>query len=269
MAAREGTMTQIRNPARERLRRGELALGVGLRQARTVEIAKAMKTSGYDFLFIDLEHNTMSIDTAAQIAVASLDTGIAPIVRVPNGQYSLATRALDGGAMGIIMPHVDSAEEAAEVVRHLRYPPVGHRSITGALPQIDFTSMPLGEATRLLNEEILLVVMLETPGAIARAEEIAAVPGIDVLMIGTSDLSLEMGMPGEVGRPEIVSAYETVLAACKRHGRWGGMGGVYAEDLMARYVGMGMRFILSGNDITFLMAAARQRSAALRKTLPG
>src|SRR5271170_7415620 len=97
----------LRNVARERLQRGELSLGLGLRQARTVDIAKVLKSCDYDWLFIDLEHNTMSIDTAAQIAVAALDTGIAPLVRVAEGQYWLATRALDGGALGIVMPHVD------------------------------------------------------------------------------------------------------------------------------------------------------------------
>ena len=100
----------IRNPARERLSKGELALGIGLRQARTVDIAAAMATCGYDWLFIDLEHGTMPLDTAVQIAVAALSAGIAPLVRVPSQDYALATRALDGGALGIVMPHVDTAE---------------------------------------------------------------------------------------------------------------------------------------------------------------
>src|SRR5262249_53172621 len=109
-------MTELRNPARVRLEKGELALGVGLRQARVVEIGKVLKSCGYDWIFIDLEHNSMSIDTAAQMSVAAQDAGIAPIVRVPHRQYSMATRVLDGGALGIVMPHVDTAEEAAEVV---------------------------------------------------------------------------------------------------------------------------------------------------------
>ena len=89
-------MDNVRNPARERLERGELSLGVGVRIAKTVEIAKAMKTAGFDWLFIDLEHGALSIDTAAQIAVAALDAGIAPIARVPNGEFSMATRSFNG-----------------------------------------------------------------------------------------------------------------------------------------------------------------------------
>ena len=93
-------MPSIRNVAREKLEAGELSLGTGVRLTRSVEIAIAMKTAGFDWLFLDLEHGTMSIDAAAQIAVAALDAGIAPLVRVPNGEYSIATRVLDNGALG-------------------------------------------------------------------------------------------------------------------------------------------------------------------------
>src|SRR3954463_10159078 len=119
----------IRNPARERLERGELSLGMGLRTTRTVDIASALTTCGYDWLFIDLEHSAISLETAAQLSAAGLDAGIAPLVRVPAKQYWMATRALDSGALGIVMPHVDTAEEAREIVDHLRYPPQGHRSV--------------------------------------------------------------------------------------------------------------------------------------------
>ena len=117
-------MKEITNPARDKLVNDELSLGVGIRQARTGDVAKIMKTADMDWLFIDLEHGPMSLDSATQIAVAALDAGIAPIVRVPKGEYSMATRALDGGAMGIVMPHVDDAGEAREVVARLKYPPL-------------------------------------------------------------------------------------------------------------------------------------------------
>src|SRR5690348_102631 len=188
-----------RNPARERLAKGELSLGIGLRQARTVDIAAAMATSGYDWLFIDLERGTMPLDTAVQISVAALAAGISPLVRVPARQYSLATRALDGGALGIVMPHVDTAEEARAVVDHLKYPPAGHRSVAGPQAFFGYRPEPVGEAARTMNAETLIVVMLETPQAIANADAIAAVPGIDVLLIGTNDLAMEMGIPGQFG----------------------------------------------------------------------
>src|SRR5260370_32589497 len=102
-------MSDVHNPARERLARGELSIGLGIRLGRSVDIAKMLKASGYDGLFLDLEHSAMSLDAASQISVAAPDTGISPIVRVPATQMAMATRALDGGGLGIVMPHVDTA----------------------------------------------------------------------------------------------------------------------------------------------------------------
>src|SRR5438067_11066397 len=112
----------IRNVAREKLEQGQLALGVGIRMTRSVEIAKAMAVAGFDWLFLDMEHGVMSLEACAQISTAALDAGIAPIARVPNGEYSIATRALDNGALGIVMAHVDCAAEAREVVGRLQSP---------------------------------------------------------------------------------------------------------------------------------------------------
>src|SRR5215218_5898266 len=98
----------LRNAARERLDAGELGLGVILRQARTVDIAPIIKSCGYDWLFLDLEHNSMDLDTAVQIAVAALGAVIAPVARVPAGQLWMATRFLDGGGLGVVVPHVDT-----------------------------------------------------------------------------------------------------------------------------------------------------------------
>ena len=258
-------MKTLKNPARERLEAGEVSLGIGLRQARTVDIGKAMATCGYDWLFIDMEHNAMDIDTATQISVAAQDAGITPIVRVPGFQHFHATRALDGGALGIVVPHVDDAATARQMVENCRYPPLGKRSVTGTLPQIDFESMPMAEATRMINASTLLVIMLETPEAIDNVEEIAAVPGIDVLLIGTSDLCMELGIPGQVGDPRIGEIYARVIAACQANGIYPGLGGVYEPPLMEKYIAQGMRFVLAGSDLSLLMGAARQRATQLRE----
>jgi 4-hydroxy-2-oxoheptanedioate aldolase len=257
-------METVRNLARERLERGELSLGVGIKLARTVEVAKAMKTAGFDWLFIDLEHGSLTLDTACQIAVGALDAGLAPIVRVPNGEYSMATRALDNGALGIVIPHVDSAEEAREVVAKLKYPPDGHRSVAGGVPQFDYRSIKIGELTKSLNAATLISVMLETPRAIGNAKEIAAVPGIDVLLIGTNDLCAEMGIPGDFANERVVDAYDKTVAACRAHGKWAGMGGIYDDQLMPRYIERGVRFVLAGADMGFMLAAATKRTSFLR-----
>jgi 4-hydroxy-2-oxoheptanedioate aldolase len=254
----------ITNSARERLSRGDVALGFGVRLAKSAEIAKAAKTAGFDWLFLDLEHSALSIETAAQLAIAALDAGIAPIARVPKGEYSLATRLLDNGALGIIVPHIDTADEAREVAGRLRYPPQGHRSIFSSMPQLGYRAAKAAEMTAALNATNLITVMLETPAAIDNAEAIAAVDGIDSLMIGTNDLCIEMGIPGELAHPKVADAYTAIVAACRKHGKWPGMGGVYDEPLMQRYVDIGCRFLMAGADLAFMMGAGSKRTEFLR-----
>jgi 2-keto-3-deoxy-L-rhamnonate aldolase RhmA len=246
----------VRNVAREKLEHGNLSLGVGIRMTRSVEIAKAMAVAGFDWLFLDMEHGVMSLEACAQIATAALDAGIAPIARVPNGEYAIATRALDNGALGIVMPHVDTAAEAKAVVDRLKYPPVGHRSMGGIGPHYGLRSATSGEAAQALNAANLTIVMLETPTAI-------------VLLIGTNDLCAEMGIPGDFGNARVAEAYGTMIEAAKQHKKFPGMAGIYNEAIMPRYIEMGARFILSGQDGAFVMAAATQRTGFLRKTFPG
>ncbi|MEM1299158.1 MAG: aldolase/citrate lyase family protein [Pseudomonadota bacterium] len=260
-------MLSISNTVREKLDRGELAIGVGLRGARTVEIARAMKTAGFDWLFIDMEHNTMSLDDACNISVAAQAEGITPLVRVPGVEHHHATRALDGGAQGIVVPHVDTVEVGAQMVANTRYPPVGHRSLYGALPQAGFEPHPLPDLMAALNASTYLALMIESPEGVANADAIAALPGVDALLIGTADLTAEMGIPGQVDHPDVVAAFEIVIAACHRHGKHAGMGGVYVPDVMQRYVDMGMRLILAGSEFTFMMSGARAQASAVRALL--
>jgi 4-hydroxy-2-oxoheptanedioate aldolase len=260
-------MPTIVNPAKQRLQQGQLALGMGVRGMRGVEVARVMKTAGYDFLFIDLEHGAASVETAFQISVAALDAGIAPLIRVPNGELALGTRCLDGGGTGIVIPHVDTPEEARAMVDAFRFQPLGHRSIGGGYPQFGFAAVPAQEVVTALNDATLVVAMMETPRAIENAEKIAAVPGIDVLLMGTNDLCLEMGIPGQLEHERVVAAMDTVIAACGKHGKWPGLGGVYGKELMKRYIGRGMRFVLCGSDLSILLAAAQDQAKSARACL--
>ena len=199
-------MDIIPNHTKRRLAAGELALGMGVRNSRTVDIATVAKTCDFDWLFIDMEHSSLDVDLASQLAMASLAAGISPIVRIPGHEHYHASRLLDNGAQGIVAPHVDTVEEAKRIVSACRYPPQGKRSVAGAAPQFSFENVPLGDATRMMNEETLVIVMLETPKAIANADAIAQVEGVDVLLIGTNDLCAEMGIPGQFADAKIESA---------------------------------------------------------------
>lgn len=256
-------MLKIPNHTMRRLQSGEMAIGVGLRQARTVDIAKAMKTAGYNWLMLDLEHSTMAIDTACQIAVAAQDAGITPLVRVPGFEHHYAARVLDGGAQGIVAPHVDDAATAEEMVSHCRYPPIGTRSATALLPQIDFAAHPFEETLSAINASTLVVVMLETLRAIENADAIAAVPGVDVLLVGTNDLCMDLGRPRAFSHPDVLKCYEAVVSACKKHGKHPGMGGVYQPNLMQPYIKMGVKLLLCGTDLTLLMSGATAQATAI------
>jgi len=150
------------------------------------------------------------------------------------------------------------------MVENVKYPPVGKRSITGSLPQLDFVPTPVDEATKAINDATLLIVMLETEEAVENAEAMAALDGIDALLFGTSDLTIEMGIPGQMGHPRVVKHYETAAAACKKHGKFLGMGGIYDPAVMKDYVAMGAQLILAGNDFPFLMKAAKEQAEIVR-----
>ncbi|MGG5807772.1 HpcH/HpaI aldolase family protein [Falsiroseomonas sp. CW058] len=252
------------NPVRARLAEGGIALGLGVHHLRGSAVGMIAAASGYDWLFIDMEHGAMSVDDATRICIAALSQGVTPIVRVCKDALHEGTRCLDNGAMGVVVPHVDTAEEAAAVVRAYRFPPVGERSWGGPPFAYGLRPVAAAEAQAELNREILVVVMIETPEAVRNAEAIAATPGVDVLMFGTSDLTSTMGIPGQMGHPEVRKAYETVGAACARHGKVMGMGGVYDEKVAPDYIRLGARFVLAGSDHSLLMAACTQRAGFLR-----
>ena len=257
-------MSTVPNHALRQLRAGKLAIGLGLRQARTVDIVQIAKTSGFDFLFIDCEHSSLDLDTAAQLSAASLAVGVTPLVRVAGLEHWHASRILDNGAQGIVFPHVDTHEQAQRAAGACRFPPVGKRSMGGGLQQLGFATMALGEAARVVNEETLVVVMIESPQGVANCEEIAAVPGVDALLIGTNDLCFEMGIPGQFNDPRVGEAYRKVIAACRKHGKFPGMGGMYTPELLERHIAMGAQLVLSGSDFSLLMQAGRERASLVR-----
>jgi 4-hydroxy-2-oxoheptanedioate aldolase len=260
-------VTTIANPVRAALAAGNLSLGVGVRGLRSGEIARMMKSAGFDWLFIDLEHGPSSVETAFSISVAALDAGIVPIVRVPEGEMVLAARCLDGGALGVFVSHVDTMEDARAAVEALRFPPLGRRSAGGSYPQLGFRGGSAKDVLPALDQATLIMATLESPKAVGNAAAIAAVPGIDVLTMGLNDLSVGMGIPGQLGHEKIAAAVATVAQAARAAGKFAGFGGVYQPELIKKYIGLGMRMILCGNDVGLLMAAAQERASFVRNCM--
>ena len=247
-----------------RIRSGELTLGLGITHLRGSAVPMLAKAAGFDWLFIDAEHGAISTREISQIAIAALGLGVVPIVRICAGALDEGTRALDNGALGLVVPHIDTPEEARRLVEAFRFAPMGHRSTGGSNAAFGFRPPPAAEAQKILNAEILIVPMIETPQAVDNAEAIAAIDGIDALLIGTNDLALEMGIPGQVGHERVRVAYEKVLTACRRHNKVLGMGGVYDEEMASRYIGMGARLVLGANDHALMLNAATHRAQFLR-----
>ncbi|GAA4331283.1 aldolase/citrate lyase family protein [Pigmentiphaga soli] len=251
----------LRNVVKEKLARDEVVASMIVRLVRTVEIARIAASAGFDTLYIDVEHSSISLDAAGQICIAALGAGIAPFVRVPGLAPATIGRVLDGGALGIIAPHIRSAEDARKVVAAAKFPPYGERSANAGLPHLQYRNYPTDEANAALNDATLVAVMIETLEALDKVEEIAAVDGVDLLLVGTNDLTAEMGIPGRYDEPRVRAAFERIIAAARANGRHVGIGGLASRpDLTAEFVRMGARFVSTGTDLAFLMAGAAAKA---------
>jgi 4-hydroxy-2-oxoheptanedioate aldolase len=232
----------LRNRVREKLARGEVVASMTVRLVRGVEIARIAATAGFDTLYVDLEHSSLSLDACGQVCMAALSAGVAPFVRVP--------------ALGVIAPHVRNAAEARAVVAAAKFPPLGHRSAAGGLPHLHYRNFPASETNPALNEATMVVPMVETLEALDAVEAIVAVEGVDMLLVGTNDLTAEMGIAGQFDHPRVRDAYARVIAAARRHGKHVGIGGLASRpDLVAEFVRMGARYVSTGTDLSFLTAA--------------
>jgi len=257
-------MPLLGSDALKKIRSGALTLGLGVHQLRGAAVPLIAKASGFDWLFIDSEHGVITTHEISQICLAALSTGVAPLVRVCADALDEATRALDNGALGIVVPHVDNVQQARRLVEAFRFPPMGHRSAGGPPAQFGYRPPPQTQAQAMLNEELLVIAMIETPQAVDNADAIAAVAGIDGLLIGTNDLSNEMGITAQPGHEKVQAAYKKVAEACKRHNKVMGMGGVYDQEWASRYIGMGARLVLAASDHALLLDAGTKRTEFLR-----
>jgi len=249
----------LRNHVKEKLARGEVVASMTVRLVRGIEIARIAKTAGFDSLYVDLEHSSFSLETTSQICMAALEAGVTPLVRVPG--VADVQRILDAGALGIIAPHVQSAAEAEAYVRAAKYPPRGERSNAGALPHLQYRALPATEAYAAIDAATMVVVQFESAAAIENADAIVAVDGVDMVLIGTNDLLADWGFPGQYDHPKVREAYAKTIAACRRHGKHAAVGGFASRpDLVAEYVRMGARYVSTGTDLGFLLAACAAKA---------
>lgn len=263
-----GTPTGTNN-LKALLRNEGLGLCLSVKAFRSIEIAAIARGAGYDSLYVDLEHSSLGLETTSQICIAALGMGVTPLVRVPSADPTIIGRVLDGGSQGIIVPHVETSEQAAEIVAASRFPPRGRRSVGGPTVHSGYLPFSGSKALTDLDDAILVTAMIETRTGLDNAEAIAAVPGIDMLLIGTTDLTAELGIPGAFNHELVLQAYERTVAGARRHGKSVGIGGIKSDPaLIGQLVEIGARFVSAGNDVGLLMSAGRSQIQALRSIRP-
>jgi 2-keto-3-deoxy-L-rhamnonate aldolase RhmA len=261
-------MTQdYTNPVKAKLKAGKPVLGMSVRMVRSADVARIAKSTGHDFLFIDIQHSIFNAETIFTIAQTAIEIGIAPLVRVRSINDPDVSLFLDNCVQGIIYPDINTAAEARQAVDVCKFAPLGKRSVTGGYPMFDYAAMPLSQSVPILNEATLVGVMIETVEGLENVEEIAAVPGIDVIHVGTNDLLVNMGMAGQFDAPEIIEAQARVNRACAANGIAAGCGGNRSIERQANAVRNGAQFLTTQTDIAFLSSAARSWTDGLHSAL--
>lgn len=248
-------------PMRRRLAEGQVVLGLNARHSRTSEIGAILAACGYSWFFVDNEHSPIPTGTAYEMCLGAIRAGVTPFARARSNDAAEITSWLNNGAMGVFVPHVNTPEEALNAAQASHYPPKGGMAAPGNVPQYGYERVPLPEATDWFNENVTVVVMIESAQAVENAEAIAAVDGIDVLFIGSSDLTYDMGINSQYGHERMQRAVETVCQAARNTGKIAGMGGLREDEDWTRYVANGMRMLLTENDLALMTAKARERAA--------
>ena len=245
----------------ERLRNQEIALMLAIRGSRNCEVVRIAKATGHHAILVDLEHSAISISLAAEMCACANDLGITPFVRIPERDYGLIGRLLDGGSVGMLAPRIETVAEAETFSRACRFPPRGQRSQLASVPQYGMRPMPARVLNPLLDNSVVVQVLLETPAAIAQADAIAELDGVDMIVIGANDLCAELGIPGEFTSPRLRECIAMAGEACRKHGKLMMIGGFSDLKLMASMLELGVSpMYMTGTDTDMLFAEAMQRS---------
>ena len=251
-----------KNNVRAKLKKGEASVGSWLNLSSTTA-AQLMSRVGFDWLTVEMEHSPISFETAAQNFAIIAGSGVAPLLRVPWNSTENIKRALDTGAWGIVVPMVNSREEAEAVVSAARYAPLGTRTIGGIMHAANFDTST-GDYNKNANEEILVVLMAEHVDAIKDADDILSVPGIDVVFIGPNDLHNSMGLPPafESDHPEFLEAVSHILKTAKKHGVAAGIHVADAETAKRR-IAEGFQFVAVASDAGLMLGKAGEVANSL------
>ena len=250
------------NRTRQLLRAGQMALGTMIGECASPEVVRTLAHAGFDFVVVDNEHAPFDLETNSRLYRAARTTEMDLLVRVPDAQYHLIARTLDAGADGVMVPRIETPDQARLVIEAVKYPPLGRRGCATRAIHTDLEPVSLAAYIEHLNANTMIILQLETRAAIDRADEILAVEGADVALIGPADLSVSLGVPGEIEHPLMEQHIGKVVAAAARAGvasgiHWGG-------DAVKKWRDRGMRCLMYSGEMGFLAAGARAAVAEMR-----
>ena len=258
-----------KNPVKEKLERGQSVVGMVI-SLNNAEVAAHAAGLGFDFLWIEMEHAPIALDTLRNMVLATRGLPAVPFARPPVNELWTAKRLLDAGVLGVIFPFTRTPELARQAVAACRYPPAGLRGSGADLAQARWPAP--GGYYDFADKNVLVVAVVEDTSAVGHIDEIAATPGLDVLFIGTSDLSFSLGLRGEQNHPLLEETVAKIVAAGRKHGKFMGRPGRSAEEISA-FQKQGFQFFMSGTELDYMAMGAAQLLGPLGKrpawTLPG
>ena len=249
------------NPVKKLLQEGNPVMGITLSVA-SVEIAAQAANLGFDFLWFEMEHSPITLETLRSMILATRGLKALPFARVPVNELWTAKRLLDMGVLGVIFPFTGSSEMARQAVAACRYPPAGLRGSGADLARLRWPEPE--NYYDFADENVLVVAMVEDVVGLSCIDEITAIPGIDVIFIGTSDLSFSLGLRGEQHHRRLDAAVDKIAAAAQREGKILGRPGRTPEEIR-RFQAQGFRFFMTGSELDVLEAGARQFFKPLRR----
>jgi len=244
---------------------GQSVVGTMVSEIRQPAVMQFLKNAGFDFAIIDNEHGPFNIETIADLTRAAKYMGLTPIVRVPDLFYPFIAQSLDAGAQGVMVPRILNADQVREAVQMMKYPPLGRRGCALARGHTDFKGGPPAETMANANDESLLIIQIETQEAVDNIEEIVAVPGVDVPLIGPTDLSIALGVPGQSDSPKLHAAIEKMIEACQGHDNV--FPGLHINDLdwATHWVKKGIRVLSAFSEAGLMMRGGREVTSAINE----
>jgi 2-keto-3-deoxy-L-rhamnonate aldolase RhmA len=250
-----------KNPVKESLRQGQPVVGIVI-SVNSVEVATQAAALGFDFLWLEMEHTPLGLETVRNVVLATRGLPAVPFARPPVNELWMAKRVLDCGVLGVIFPFTSTPELARQAAAACRYPPHGLR---GSGADLAHFRWPASEGYYdFADQNVMVVAVVENTAAVSHIDEIAAVPGIDVLFIGTSDLSFSLGLRGRQDHPQLDKAIAKIVTAGKRNGKVLGRPARTPEQIK-RFQDQGFQFFMAGTDTQFMAAGAAQLLKPLGK----